>query len=376
MQLVNGTKFEFGANQALDVQGKASLVSLVKATYQIPEFSNEIPKIAEEQIPILDTDLFEGEPGHSAPIFESDWVLRKKQCDVIIKANAYPPSGKAINRLEAGFQVGDCQKTAIIHGPRQWEKNSWSTNLMIGEAEPFVEMPISYDLSFGGTWISDDQTQYECYADNPIGCGFATKQTERLVDQPAPSIESPDDPITSNIGNFKPWSFGPIGRNWSPRAALAGTYDEQWQQNQFPLLPTDFNEEFFQCAPRDQRIDFPSGGEEVVLFNLHPTRHEIRFQLPPKLKMPMIVLMSDQTQQIVTPVIDTIAIDVTQGVFSLVWRTQIPVRRSAKEIKLIAVGYVCKKWWRSQVFGSDDCGCGGTETDKDKLISIEEAIKV
>ena len=47
-----------------------------------------------------------------------------------------------------------------------------------------------------------------------------------------------------------------------------------------PLLPEDFDERFFQCAPIDQQApQFLRGGEPVVLLNLSPTA-ELRFLLP------------------------------------------------------------------------------------------------
>jgi len=37
----------------------------------------------------------------------------------------------------------------------------------------------------------------------------------------------------------------------------SGTYDEAWQRDMAPLLPEDFDEQFFQRAPPDQQIPYP-----------------------------------------------------------------------------------------------------------------------
>jgi hypothetical protein len=61
---------------------------------------------------------------------------------------------------------------------------------------------------------------------------------------------------------------------------LAGTYDAAWQRSRQPLLPDDFDDEFYRCAPVDQRVGgFLQGGEEVALGNLTASGL-LRFRLP------------------------------------------------------------------------------------------------
>ena len=74
-------------------------------------------------------------------------------------------------------------------------------------------------------------------------------------------------------------SLGPIGRGWEPRYKFAGTYDQNWIDNVFPFLPSDFKDAYYQAAPLDQQIDYLRGGEEVVLQNLTPEGYT-RFQIP------------------------------------------------------------------------------------------------
>jgi hypothetical protein len=52
---------------------------------------------------------------------------------------------------------------------------------------------------------------------------------------------------------------------------LAGTYDEKWEKERLPLLPVDFNERYYQCAPEDQQVlGYSKGGEPVELHHLSP----------------------------------------------------------------------------------------------------------
>ncbi|MFK7767237.1 MAG: DUF2169 domain-containing protein [Mariniblastus sp.] len=373
MQLINGTKHCFAANQAYDKHGKMHLLAVVKATYDIPEFPNQKAAIADEQVPIFDADQFDGEPGVTAPVFESDWSLTKKRCDIVIKANGYSPGGNAVTELDVGFRVGDCEKAARIVGPRKWEKSN-SKWLTPSQPEFFVEAPINYGNSFGGIWHDPMEGDFEIFTPNPVGRGYAVEFKNELEGQPLPMIEKPDEPISRSDQQYTPWAFGPMGRNWKPRAQMAGTYDEQWQETRFPFLPADFDEEYFQCTPADQQIEFPTGDEQVYLRNLHPTRPEIQFHLPKHLNMPMVALTQSQEQHAIIPVVDTVIIDVEKNQFSLVWRGHMPLKRSLRELNIVAVGHVCKKWWKAQVFGAKDCGCGGKESDPNKVISIGEAL--
>lgn len=374
MHLINGTKFAFGANQATDAGGTNYLLAVLKATYSIPEFQLGVPAVSESPVPLLDADSFWGEPGLSAPKFESDWAFRKQQCDVVLHANAHAPEGEAVTELEVGFSVGQLSKRARVVGPRRWQSSSQNSPLRLTAPEPFTEMPLSYEQSFGGTWYDPEREAYEFFARNPVGCGFAKTFRWRLDGQPAPTIEPIGEPIKHPDGNYRPYGFGPLGRNWSPRAELAGTYDDAWQAERFPLLPADFDERYHQCVAPDQQTEFLHGGESVVLENLHPTRPLIKFNLPNRLSMPMLVITDQQTQRELIPVADTLIIDVPNETFSIVWRGQLPLKRSLREIKMLAVGHVCRQWWKAQLFGASDCGCGGLESDPDKVISIGEAI--
>jgi hypothetical protein len=78
-----------------------------------------------------------------------------------------------------------------------------------------------------------------------------------------------------------PAGFGPIGRTWQPRLALAGTYDERWQNERAPELPEDFDYRFFNAAPPDQQLEgFLHGDESLWVENLHPELSRLTVRLP------------------------------------------------------------------------------------------------
>ena len=89
----------------------------------------------------------------------------------------------------------------------------------------------------------------------------------------------------------------------------------------------------------------------------------------------MVALLKDKREVVKLETnIDTIEIDAESEKLSLVWRASLPLKRSLREVEIVALGSVCKRWWRSQVFGIGDCGCGGFETDDEDLVVVTEAM--
>ena len=372
MRMINGTGLEMSTTQVIDRYGHVFLVAMIKGTYSIPEDPSQPPIPAEESLPIYSADLFAGEAGLSATLVESDFAFRKRKCDIVVVGDAYAPKGSPVKELEVGFEFADCKKMARVVGPRKWIRSG--SQIVVGESEAFSSAPITYGQSFGGMWQSDDETIHECYQSNPIGIGYARAEPARLIDTLAPSIEPPDQPIGSANQDYQPWAFGPVGRNCQPRIRYAGTYDQHWQDEVFPLQPMDFDDRFYQCVPEDQQVEHPTGGESVVLHNMHPEHPEFRFSLPEDLSMPLAILTQANKQFTTTPVVDTVVIEPTKRQFSLTWRANMQLQRSIREINLIAAGEVCKKWWAAQVYGANACSCDGLDSNEDRMASLSELL--
>src|SRR5690554_6498104 len=373
MDLLNGSAYVLESAQAIDKHGKRYMVALAKATYDFPTDDFTEPRLAKKQLPILSADVFEGEPGLSAAFFECEYGLRKKQCDVILKATAYARNHKPTKELLVGFRVGQCTKKIQIVGNRQWQG---LLSLSPSRPEPFTEMPITYSRAFGGSrppMGKKDEGIF--YPQNPIGCGYAKgKYQAALKNTPVPNLEHPNKPVKHCDGDYPPMSFGPIGRSWQPRLAFAGTYDEKWKEETFPLLPADFDETFMQVAPTDQQIPFPVGGEPVVLVNLHPTKDSIVFALP-NLDLPMVALTKNRTQHRLEPVVDCITIDADKQQLSILWRAHLPIARSIAEIDTLAAGKVSQCQWRTLVMGLGSCSEQASPDDPADLVDVTDAME-
>ena len=369
MEVVVGSKrLAGGAIVALDVSGREHLVLVAKATWSIPA-PGERPRPLLPQ-PLAMADVFVGEPGKSAMLYGTDYARFKPRCDVLFNATAHVPAGQPVTDLLVAWQVGTLKKGLRVVGPRTWRKRLGLVSLT--KPEPFTQMPLHYGLAFGGSRTyrkghgDDAQTLTEAHLANPEGVGWFGRHTAGEVDEaPAPNLEALDDPVTRPDGKHQPAAFSAVARHWEPRRQYAGTYDDAWQKNVFPFLPEDFDERFHQCAPEDQQMDYPKGGEPVTLRNLMAERDHVQFNLPAFDTVQFRALRKDYSTEMPQPLVDTLYFEPDEGRFSAVWRASVPIRRRLQEFSTVAIGPVDPAWWEAVQSGQDgECqGCSEPETD-------------
>lgn len=337
MNFVNETDLQAGWTMGLDKQKHEVLIVAVKATYSIPE-NGESPELVDEQVPLVDADQFTGEPGYSAPLYESDYALEKPHCDVLLNGSAHAPHGEPTTRVPVTLRVGNMSKSFKVIGERYWERLALR-DAIDTPPEPFMEMPISYDNAYGGIDDSDPE-RIETYVTNPVGCGFypRDKHFDKL---PMPNTEETNNPVRSRKSNYKPMSFGPIGRSWTPRYTYAGTYDEKWLNEKCPFYPDDFELRYFQSAPLDQQIPHPLGGERVELLNLSSKGH-VSFHLPQR-RMPILILPKRGNAEQRNGVLDTIVLEPDANRFIFTWRVNYPLRRHLFELREVVVDETIKE---------------------------------
>src|SRR5580698_353393 len=119
MNLRNGSGMAAGFTLALDKSGAEHVVVAVKGTFTLP-LPGETPALAEAQVPLVDADLFTGEPGRSATVAECDYPLEKPRCDVLLNGSAHAPDGRMVERIGVGLQVGTWRKAFTVWGNRVW----------------------------------------------------------------------------------------------------------------------------------------------------------------------------------------------------------------------------------------------------------------
>lgn len=348
MDLLNATKMQAGYTMGMQPDGRELLVVAVKGTFTIPQ-NGEKPQLAEEQVPLIEADVFRGDPGFSASLYESDYPPRKPRCDVLLNASAYAPGGKPATKVLVSLKVGSISKSFYVVGSRFWKKGLIS--ISASRPKPFTVIPISYDKAFGGVDNTHkNPSKHKAYLLNPIGVGFHDNLKMEFVEgKPLPNTEEPNKPVTKPNGKYRPMAFGPVGRGWQPRYKLAGTYDQNWIDTVFPFLPADFNDAYYQSAPIDQQIDYLRGGEEVVLSNLTPQGHT-RFQIP-QVIMPVAFFLKKGETHKTQGVADTLVLEPDAGRFMITWRAGLPLKKNMFEVVQVLTGEMPGGWWRARELG-------------------------
>lgn len=348
MDLINATSMQAGYTMGMKPSGREVLVVAIKGTFEFPKHSDDEPRLAETQLPLIEADTFTGEPGFSAPLYEVDYSPVKHYCDVLLNGRAYAPDGKPVAKVQVGMKVGRLTKTFNVIGNRKWQAG---VGISPGFPESFTTLKISYDNAFGGVdRFLKDEKKHRAYMLNPVGKGYHARIANDLVDgTPMPNTEELDDPVKIPNHEYKPMSFGPVARGWKPRYQYGGTYDDKWLETQFPFLPKDFDEAYYQAAPLDQQMVFPQGGEEVMLINLSQ-RGRIEFKLP-VIDVPVVFFKKRDQDFKTRAVIDTIVFEPDYNLFTMTWRASIDLKKNIFEIPQILVGNMTRAWWRARTMG-------------------------
>lgn len=260
-------------------------------------------------------------------------------------------------------------KTLRVTGPRRFQRD-WRTlwrGWRLTEPEAASTVPMTWAQAFGGRSVvrnpehphHPDAPEYllnEVCFSNPLGCGWLDQRHFRTAVRggtalpdalPAPQIESVDAPTqcllfcrhpggeptaaqmaeTARGYGATPAGLGVVGRAWAPRVALAGTYDDAWLQQRWPYLPKDFDFGYWNGAPADQQIPYPSPDARIDLWNLTPSASTPDGRLSVALPghRPFVLLRFENGYMLpFRMVLDTLIVDTAQMMLVCTYRIRIP----------------------------------------------------
>ena len=323
----NQTPFAAERTFVRDRDGSEIWLVAVRATFDI--FPDGILRISKKQDPVALAPIYLGKPGKSSLRCDSDLPRTKLGTDVLINGAAWVPGGAERSEIEVGFRVGDLQKKLLVSGEQVWEKSLGFT--VPGPPQPFSRMPITYERAFGGPTTDKTSSSFDPYSDNnPFGVGIDMAPGSPLPNVRYPGTRTEKPPLNRPVAGF-----GPVGCSWTPRRHLAGTYDDKWQNERQPLLPDDFNDEFFYSAPPDQQVPgFLRGGERVELTNLTP-QGSLRFHLP-KLAFGFRTSISGGVEHHRAN-LHTVLIEPDQNRLIMVWHSAMPCHHALYTLKRTVV---------------------------------------
>ena len=291
--LVNYTPFPGISYQHFDAKRRLNTTTILRGRFRFHPTAT--PGVWElrpdpEQGGLQTTDIYYNDDLTDAVRSESDFVPFKAKTDVIFNGNSYAPNQQPETRWQCGIKVDRDGETLLskklqVTGKREWQRQT-ALGWKITAPETTTKVALRASNAFGGTYEEDAPEKEEekrwkiSYSLNPAGNGYFHKK-DKSKHYPAPQVEYRDNPITHTRGEYKLASLGCLQRQASPRKEKAGTYDKNWQENDFPFYPKDFDEGHFQCAPEDQQIEgYLQGNETITLAFLLPGEDVQSFVIP------------------------------------------------------------------------------------------------
>jgi hypothetical protein len=329
----NSTEFAYESLLPTDEDAMPQFVALVQGSYSILA-NGEVALLPEQPPPNLGGEWI-GDPGRSSMRFEPQIAFAKLATDVVMLGSAHAPE-VGTTRMQVGIRVGAVQKLVDVVGTRHLVKSSGA--LRISKPEPFETIPLTYEHAFGG-WDrrAGDPQQHRYEARNPVGVGFRDASHDTPDELVLPNIEDPGQPFRSYGDTPSPAGFGFIPPNWQPRLDFAGTFDAAWAHSRNPLLPTDFNRQFFNAAsPGLVARGFLRGDEPVVTVGAS-AQGRIAFHLPQEPPPVCIVELRGKNRVELRTTLDTVIVDMDRLLLILQWRAHYAVRNGMGDVVSVEI---------------------------------------
>lgn len=235
-----------GGVTAWRYQGQLRVTAIVKAAFWFAPEAAMGPAPPEE---IHFADVHYNGDRRRSLWAASDLVPYRPRADVVL-------TGHARFRAEDFLLAGSARFAVIGEEPVLDKTIQLIGDRSTGSTSPLGLVPLVYERAFGG----------DGWNDNPVGTGSAAGTAP-------PNLVDPANP-RQTVG------FGPLASAWPARDRLLREVDRRGLGQPITEIPDDFDWNYFQCAPADQRTDFLLGDEWILLDNLHPTLPRARSRLP------------------------------------------------------------------------------------------------
>lgn len=333
MNFINNTPLNAEPFILMNHAGAESLLIVLKGTWSIA--NDGALTVADEQMPIQQTPLYNGEPGKSSLLYDTDIVLEKPGTDCVLIGHAWAPYTGAPH-IDVTFAVGPVSRQLRVFGERKWVKNR-NGMTSISWIASIEKIPLTWEHAFGGEDTSwNDSAFHEFCLENPVGRGFVAGKSNLGLDaQILPNIENPADLITKPGQRPQPVGFGMIAPYWRPRAGYAGTYDEHWRKNISPLPPPDLDPRFFSSSAPGLRAHKHLTGTEQVIVEGASRQGKLSFELPGV--QPRASVRCWRNEDLVPLLLDTVIVEPDEARLVLVWRGIANVHGKVRDISQVRV---------------------------------------
>jgi hypothetical protein len=215
------------ARTSLPYRDLTLAIVVAKASYEVGP--SGMAHLLREQLPINDADV-------DTPFgtIDGDVVPVKDRFDLAVMGSACAPWGRPTSQMEVSLSLGTWRRRLTVFGDRVWEKRG--EHLRPSAPQRFVEMPLTYDRSFGG--LSSAGEMETGYDDNPQGRGFVYREQD-VAGVSLPNLEESDQLIHRWNDRPLPAGLAPLPRQSVMRLARGAHVDLESGVTQ--ILPEMFS---------------------------------------------------------------------------------------------------------------------------------------
>lgn len=297
MRIVNNDNYAFGFIFGYVNFPKHSVSLVAKKSWKF-DLAGNLTEL--EDGPVLEGDVI-GKGAIPECQYDADLAVYKPNAEVLLTGTCYVPNGQNKTVFDCAFKVGEWAKVLAVVGNRTWIKKLLGSKM--SDPEPFTKVNLTWAHAFGGEKISA----------NPAGTGFKRGML--------PNTEYADSLVKGAGDKPAPATFGPINRQWKPRAGKMGTCDKKWLKERWPAQAADFDWSYFSSASPDQQIDgFLRGDEEVELVHMNAQQARINFNLVGQKPRLFFRNIDDETTIEAPMNLDTVFVDAENMLVHAVWR--------------------------------------------------------
>lgn len=345
--------------------GKSYLCVTVKRAYSFRPGARAEPLA--DAVPIVTEEIYAPSMNGDTERLVTDVDLfpgLKPATDILVRGTAYAPEGSGPS-FRADVRVGPIAKSLRIWGDRSIELTK-DKEPVFSAPKPIRSLPLIWDFAYGGRDEYAESRLYAAqgratlapkdprperlgpltYPRNPAGRAFFIDiDRERIVGTPAPNIEDPLDPVSSDrilAPSTDAWidcpaaaCFEPIDMFTFPRAvffipaAFAPPTRELYEQRIGFLSLEEIQRRManfdgtgdpraFNCAPLGLAKMRLQGGERVALQHLHPKHAVLEFDLPGDVPQLIAEPQGVQAREL-PPHLQTVLIEPEQNRVTLTW---------------------------------------------------------
>ena len=285
MEFKNHTPFPAISWENVDAKRRWHITTMLRVKYIFHPSEKEGEwelRLTPEQEELFGEDIYYNDDTNKPVRYETDFISYKPNTDIILNSKARISRESPEKEWFCGLTITDKAETLLksvtlkVCGAHQWKKNT-DKNWVKTPVKKTNEVGICYDKAFGGSIVNPDLTEkekanngssisYLAYdKNNPVGTGI---QHPDMPETPFPAAQVSWQDKALDDKKY-PAGFGFINRAWQPRLSYAGTYDDEWLEEQHPYPPHDFDYFHNQAANPALILDgFIQSGTVFDLVNL------------------------------------------------------------------------------------------------------------